>query len=291
MRSRSELPWSERLRRDLQSLRDRAPRLSRSDGALGPWCEQCEEQPAAFLIPGEALPHWLVHEVVAIVGGIRWELTWEMLDRPFGDGTVGDGISGVGNVPIAERTPEMLHAERIAFDHHRLVELWLREEMRVLEPWVTRILKAGVRVARDAPIAADYLEWLVLASPHASWRAVCEEWGRRLGATPVSRTPELRPPALVFPVPEWVIDDERRLLVGSAEWVIEEGRRARMRELVPVVRRIADLQEQREELFIAEQEMLQEAVERGAELCADIAAQPDDFSLVLAAAVHAAETR
>jgi len=288
MTSRSELPWAERLRRDLQSLRDRAPRLSRSDGALGPWCEQCEEQSVLSLIPAEALPHWLAHELIGIVGAIRLELTWEMLDRPFGDGTVGEGLSGVGNIPSAERTPEMLRAERIMLDHHRLVELWLREEMRALGPWVARILKAGARVVRDAPIAAEYLEWLVLESPHASWRAVCEEWGRRLGPVPVRRAPELRRSIDDLPVPGWLTDDERSALVRSAEWVVEEHRRARMREMVVLLGRITDPRLRGEEMFIAEQETIQEALELGAELQTSIAVQQSDVGIALAAVMHAA---
>lgn len=240
------------------------------------------------LVPAESLPHWLVHEMGVIIGGIRVELTWEMLDRPLGEGTLGDALSGVGNIPRQDRTPEMLNAEQIMFDHHRLVELWLGEATPAVAEWVPRILKAGALLVRDAPISSDYLEWQVLESPLAPWRAVCEEWGRRLEPLASNRVPEMRPPVLVFPTPEWLSAAERRLLMRSAEWVIEESRRARMRELAPIVRRIADVHERREELFVVEQEMLQVAEERGETLCADIAAQQEGFALGLAAAAHAA---
>lgn len=288
MTSRSELPWSERLRRDLQSLRDRAPRLSRSDGALGPRCEQCDQQSVIALLPAEDLPHWLVHEVAGIVGGIRLELTWEMLDRPLGDGTVGGCLSGAGNIPSAERTPEMRRAEQIMFDHHRLVELWLREEAPALAEWVARLRKAGGRVSADMRISARHIERMVFASPDALWFEVCQEWGRRIAPVPVRRTPELRRSIDGLLLPDWLTDDERRTLVRSAEWVVEERRRARMREMVIVLRQITDPRQRGEDMFIAEQETVQEAIELGAELQASIAAQQSDVGIALAAVMHSA---
>lgn len=288
MTSRSELPWSERLRRDLQSLRDRAPRLSRSDGALGPRCEQCDQPSVIALLPTEDLPHWIVHEVAEIVGGIRLELTWEMLDRPFGDGTVAGALSGTGNIPSAERTPEMLCAEQIMFDHHRLVELWLREEAPALAEWVARLRKAGGRVSADMRISARHIERMVFASPDALWFEVCQEWGRRIAPVPVRRTPELRRSIDGLLLPDWLTDDERRTLVRSAEWVVEERRRARMREMVVVLRQITDPRQRGEDMFVAEQETVQEAIELGAELQASIAAQQSDVGIALAAVMHAA---
>ena len=204
------------------------------------------------LVPAESLPHWLVHEMGVIIGGIRVELTWEMLDRPLGEGTLGDALSGVGNIPRQDRTPEMLNAEQIMFDHHRLVELWLGEATPAVAEWVPRILKAGARVTADMRISARHIEWIVFTSPDARWLEVCQEWGCRIAPVPVKRAPELRRSVGEFPTPDWLTDEARTALASSAEWVVEEHRRARMREMLVVLSRIADTGQRGEETFIAE---------------------------------------
>lgn len=288
MTPRAQLPWAERLRRELQSLRDRASRLSRAEDALGPRCARCEGETLLGALPSEAgpLPHWIEHGITEVASGIRTELTWEMLDRPFGDATLGDAIRGIGAVPTSQWTEHEARGDLTVREHHRVVEMWLHDEARMLGPWLRRIAAAGARTPVGTPISARHLERIVFDAPDALWLEVCRDWGRRLSA--MQGAPRL--PAAArgsdLVTPRWLSSPERALVQHSIRCVIEQWGRARMQQLDVGLRRIDDPLERADETSIARHEVEQEKLELCDDLVEAIASHQDDVALGLALAAH-----
>ncbi len=290
--------WQELLRRALQSLRDTAPRLSRTDDSVGAWCQECAGDGLLGLADRcsgqvERLPHWLVHSLGALLVELRIELTWAMLGRPFGDGVVGDRLRGLGERSRDTWTAEERTAERVSRDHHRLVELWLGEEVRMLAPWVARILAAGRRLPSGVVVSAAYVERSVVAAVDVVWRDACRAWSDRLGTAEdpgVSSHPLPAMPAAIE-WPEWLAADERALLWHCLGVEIERRVEQRGRALARRLSRIDDPEDRRRELLVVDAECAQYRIELHDEALRQAEEHGADLAVVLAAAAHDAASR
>lgn len=284
--------WAERLRRSLQSLRDTAPRRSRSERALQEWCSDCRDDELLLIADRAAgrehrLPHWLVHSLRDALLDIRVALIGQLMDRPLGSGAVGDHLLDATGRDSSPRTPEQCEALRLLDEHSSLVELWLQTEMRDAGPWLNRILAAGRRLPSGTHISPVYLERLVLSDPSASWIGL-------LRTLPPMSAPDRR--ALAHgrlrlgpeDVPDWLGADDRLLVEQCLEWDIQRRMRVRRRQLEKALGRIADPEERSEELMVADAECVQYGIELRESLLQQLSGSRSDLGLVLAAAAHAA---
>lgn len=307
----SPLPWSELLRRRLQSLRDTAAVAAHGPYALSKWCDDCTSDELVVLADArsgrpERLPHWFAHALHIAIADIRLQLLWETLTRPLGEGDVGNAIVAIGELDPEDWTPLQQQADQITADHHTVVGLWLQTELRGFAPWAARILRAGIRLPVDLRVSSHYLERCVLTDPDASWITVMQSHSLLL--EPADKTPgsrggeesgalEVPDAAGAFPtamladtLPDWLSPSESRKVVRLLEADLVHRSRCHRRILERAARRLPEADERRIELLVADAECDQADWERRGELIRELHVHRADLGLVLAAIAHDAHS-